>query len=274
MRIVAMLFVVLGVVLAGGAIYYGDRYISNMEAMMARQDKGQDTVIIMVAKRRLKYGDRITGSVLSKTLRRVEWPANAVPKGAFKGDDLEGLLGPDKKQSRIVLRTIEAGEPILMTKLSGFGASSRVATRVSEGMRAFTIPINAVSGVGGLIAPGDRVDILLTRTISRQLTTSVILQNILVIATDRLTNTETDRTRVASTATVEVNPTDAQKLALAQQVGRLTLTLRGMAEPTEAESAPIQVGDLPDQPERAAPRQQGTSVKVRKGGKVQEIQVD
>ncbi len=277
MRIVALLFVILGVVLAGGAIYYGQQYMANLEAMMAAKNAdGPKTVKVLVASVRLEYGHRMTRDSATKTTRFVQWPQAAAPEGAFTENDFMELAGEGDNEHRVVLRTIEPGEPILRSKLSGYGASSRVATRVSEGMRAFTIPINAISGVAGLIAPGDRVDILLTRTINRELTTSIILQNVFVIATDQLSNTETSRTRVARSATVEVNPTDAQKLALAQQVGRLSLTLRGMGEPTGEETAPIQIKDLPDQPEQIAPQQveQGTSVRVRKGGQVQEIEVD
>ena len=93
----------------------------------------------------------------------------------------------------LFLRTIEPGELILQSKVTGFGGSSRMATRVAEGKRALTIPINAISGVAGHVQPGDRVDVLNTRPINGQLTTSVILQNILVIATDQRSNTEIDR---------------------------------------------------------------------------------
>lgn len=281
MRTFALIFIIIGVALAGGAIYFGQQYISRLEAMAARQTVPQKLVSVWAAQRRLGYGDKITSGNWRNYLRLVEWPEKAVPKGSFR--TIEQILGDDKKMVRTVLRTIEPGELILTSKITGFGESARVAARVGEGMRAFTIPINAVSGVAGLVRPGDRVDILLTRTIKRQLTTSVILQNILVIATDQVSNTESDRARVASTATVEVNPTEAQKLALSQQVGRLTLTLRGAstsaAFATE-ETAPIRVRDLPDTPEAAAPAPTpepvdlGTRVRVRKGGTVEEIRVD
>lgn len=274
MRIVALLFVILGVALAGGAIYVYEEHKRTLEAMAARQDTGPKTVKVVAAAVRLEQGHRINNENALATLQWVEWPENVVPEGTFSR--FEDVVGEDRDNSRVVLRTIEAGELVLKTKLSGFDASSRVAALVSEGKRAVTIPINAVSGVGGLIAPGDRVDIFLTRSINNQLTTSVILQNVLVIATDQLSNRETDRTRVARTATVEVGPKDARRLALAQQVGRLSLTLIGMGGTEEIDTAPVQLQDLPDQPEVAAPQQQeqGSSVRVRRAGQVQETAVD
>ena len=74
-----------------------------------------------------------------------------------------------------------------------------------------------------------------------------------------------------------MSPRDAQKLDLAQQVGRLSLRLRGAGEAEEIDLAPVQIKDLPDQPEVAPtpePVDPGTRVKVRKGGAVQEYQLD
>ncbi|MFK7945531.1 MAG: Flp pilus assembly protein CpaB [Paracoccaceae bacterium] len=284
MRIIAVFFIILGVALAGGAAYFGNEYLTQVRAALAKQTTKPELAKVWAAQRRLNYGDKISNNNWKRYLRQVEWPAKAVPEGAFR--TIQELLGEQSNEVRTILRTIEPGELILQSKVTGFGESSRMATRVSEGKRAFTIPINAVSGVAGHVLAGDRVDILVTRTISRQLTTSVILQNVLVIATDQRANTEQDRARVASTATVEVSPTEAQKLVLAQQVGRLTLTLRGAAAPSELsaeESAPVQVKDLPDQPEilapvveeeKPAPVDNSTRVRVRKGGAVEEIRIE
>lgn len=280
MRIFALLFVILGVAVAGGAYYMLQQHLEQQRAMSARQDPGIEVVRIIVASKRLEYGHRITSASTPGTLSWVDWPKSALPKGAFT--DVEDLMGPDGTPPRIVLRTVEAGEPLLASKISGFGGSARVATRVSEGMRAFAIPINAISGVAGLVNPGDRVDILLIRKIRGQQTATVILKSILVIAVDQSSNTERDRNRVGSTATVEVSPTQAQQLAVAQTVGRLTLTLRGIESPDGAEAQaeqidPTSVRDLPDQPE-AAPAAQApegpTQVRVRKGGQVETINVD
>lgn len=280
MRIIAVFFIILGVALAGGAAYFGNEYLTQMRAAMAQQSQAPDVVKVWAAQRRLNYGAKLDAKNWKKYLRKVEWPAKAVPEGAFRS--IKELLGENREETRTVLRTIEPGELILQSKVTGFGESTRMATRVSEGMRAFTIPINAVSGVAGHVQPGDRVDILVTRRISSQLTTSVILQNILVIATDQRSNTEVDRARVASTATVEVTPTEAQQLILAQSVGRLTLTLRGSATPAISEDiAPVQVKDLPDSPEPVAPKPQApkpvdnsTRVRVRKGGTVKTHKFD
>ncbi len=275
MRIVAILVLCLGVALAGAATYLLREFYA-AQVMMAARPAGPETVRVLAAKQALKYGDRLDLAMAEERLRWVTWPKDAVPEGAFTTG--EELLGPGRKETRTVLRTVEPGELVLKSKVTGFGENLRVAAQVTEGKRAFTIPINAVSGVAGLVAPGDRVDILLTRTIDRQLVTSIFLQNVLVIATDQTSNVEASSTRVARTATVEVDPTDASKLALAQQVGKLSLSLRGMDESIEARVDSVSIEDLPDQPvvipePVAAPLPPPNMVTVRKGTEVEEIEL-
>ena len=247
---------------------------------MAQPDTGPQTVQIIAAKTKLNYGDRLEIGTADDTLSWIKWPKESVPQGAFTR--AEDLFGPGNTEIRTILRGIEPGELILTSKVSGFGEDVRVAAQVAAGKRAFTIPIDAVRGVAGLIAPGDRVDILLTRTIERQPTTSVILQDVLVIATDQSSNKENARARVARTATVEIDPNQASKLTLAQSVGKLTLTLRGMNEVLNEEVKPVSLEDLPAQPKKPepvvapkpAPAPKATTVRVRRAGQAETIKVD
>ena len=98
-------------------------------------------------------------------------------------------------------------------------------------MRAVTIKVNEVRGVGGFIQPKDRVDILMTEkklqtAKASPRRTSVLLQDILVMAIGQNVNTQNYKPTVANSVTVAVNLQDAQKLALAITVGHLSLALR------------------------------------------------
>lgn len=273
MRLIALAFLVFGCALAGGAIFFASNYFKSLQANFA-QDTGIKTIRIVAAKQKLAYGDQINIDNALDLLQWIEWPGDSLPEGSFA--NAEDLFGPGHTETRSILRTLEPGELLLKPKVSGFGEGLRVASRLSEGQRAFTIPIDAVSGVAGLITPGDRVDILLTRRIERQPTTTVILQDVLVIATDQRHNTDNARARLAKTATVEVNPTQAAKLTLAQSVGELTLTLRGIDEVSDADIAPIGLEDLPAQPAKPkpAPVKKQTTVRVRRAGQAENIPVD
>jgi pilus assembly protein CpaB len=258
MRIIAVLVLVFGVALAGGALFFASEYFKSINASMAQQ--GPETVKVLVAKQALGYGTTIKPG----NLQWVEWPKSVVPPGAFTS--VEDLLGEKGDQKRIVLRSIEPGEPILVARITKFGESPRMSMNLGDGKRAVSIRIDAVSGVSGFVAAGDRVDILLTRTQQEQLTSSVIIQDVTVIAVDQRQNSEGSSPRLGQTVTVEVDTVGAQKLALAQQVGRLSLTLRGIGETTEGSLRPITADELSDFD--APEEEEEFKVRVRRGGSV------
>ena len=266
MRIIAALVLVFGLALAAGAVFFASEYYNELKASMAQRTQGPETVKVLVAKQALGYGTTLQPG----NLQWVEWPATAVPPCAFTSvDDLLGTAG----ERRIVLRSLEPGEPILRGKITKFGESPRMSMNLNPGMRAVSIKIDAVSGVAGFVAAGDRVDILLTRTQQGQLVSSVILQDITIIAVDQSANSETIRARLGSTVTVEVSTVQAQKLALARQLGKLSLTLRGIIGETDEETLkPMMEDSLSDfetNEEAAKPK-----IRVRRGGVLSAVDVD
>lgn len=264
MRILAILVAVFGLALAGGALFFASEYFKELNASMARQ--GPETVRVLVAKRALQYGKPIA----AEDLQWVEWPKQAVPPGAFTR--VEDLFGPKGNEKRIVLRAIEPGEPILESKITKLGESPRMSMNLGAGKRAVSIQVDAVSGVAGFVAPGDRVDIILTRTLGDQLVSSVILQDVEVIAVDQTATSEVTSPRLGRTVTVEVDVKQAQKLALAQQVGRLSLTLRGLGESSSADVGPVTVDEL-----NGVVREEedpALKVRVRRAGSLDEVKID
>ncbi len=264
MRIIAILVLVFGVALAGGALFFASEYFKGIKASMAQQ--GPETVRVLVAKQALKYG----ATIQPGNLQWVEWPKSAVPPGAFTS--VEELLGEKGDQRRIVLRSIEPGEPVLKNKITKFGESPRMSMNLSSGMRAVSIRIDAVSGVAGFVAAGDRVDILLTRMLQDQLVSSVILQEITVIGVVQSANSETVRARLGRTVTVEVDTVQAQKLALARQVGQLSLTLRGIGESSDEVMKPVTAGELSDF--QAIEEEPEFKIRVRRAGSLSNESVD
>lgn len=274
MRVIAILVLLLGIGLAGGAIYFASTYFSEFEARMAQQGGGgPKTVNVIVAKVSLPVGTVIDPN---KHLRWAEWPEASLPPGVFT--DADELLGPkeerDESHTRRVIRQMEPGEPILESKVTGFGESGNLSLLLAEGMRAFTIRIDAISGVGGFIAPGDSVDVILTRQVDGTIESRVILEAVEVIAVDHVTNVEANRPRNANTATVQVRPKDAQKLTIAQQIGRLSLFLRGVDNQTAAGEEQLETidartlfGEPVETVVEEAP-EETTTVRMRRAGQV------
>ena len=98
-------------------------------------------------------------------------------------------------------------------------------------MKAVTIRVNDVEGVGGFVLPGDRVDVVLTRQVDKgSATTDVVLQNTRVLAIDQIADERADKPAVAKAVTLEVDTVDAQKICAGASVGTLSLMLRKAGE--------------------------------------------
>jgi len=205
------------------AVYLVNVYLSGAERQ--QQARTVQTTRIAVARVPLQFGARIT----PQNVQFVEWPTGSVPNGAFRA--LEEIMPAGR--THVVLRPIEAGEPVLRTRLSGEGGRATLSALLAPEMRAAAIRISDVAGVAGFALPGDRVDVLLTRELGNDRVTEVLLQNIRIIAVDQDANENAERPNLGRTATLEVSQQDAQKLALGEAVGTLSLVLRSVRAPQE-----------------------------------------
>lgn len=226
--------------------------------MLGEQPEAQapfKVVSVVVAAHDLGFGTELGKAVLTVK----DWPEDSLPEGSFA--TIEEVLG-DGEEPRVVIKPIVTGEPVLASKITGFGAKATMSTVLPEGKRAFSVRVNDVSGVAGFLLPGDRVDVLLTRQIEERdrdkldQVTDVILQNIVVRGIDQIADEDRNKPEVVKTVTLEVTPEDAQKLALAQQVGQLSLALRNIATNDTAKTRSVRVRDLVNEPAPApAPKQ-------------------
>lgn len=197
------------------------------------------TTPVVVAATPLHFGTKIR----RENLQVVDWPANAYPPESFR--TIDEILGGEEE--RVALRGVETNEPILKSKVSGFGGRASLSALISENMRAATIRVNDVNGVAGFILPGDRVDVLITRTQnpkSKKMINDILLQNVKVLGIDQDASESSEKPSVAKAVTLEVSPRQSQKLALAQRLGTLSLALRHVTNTTAASARTIGVGDL------------------------------
>jgi pilus assembly protein CpaB len=193
--------------------------------------------MVVVAAAPLRFGDQLT----RENLREIPWTAGALPVGAFH--HTTDLLDP-KLGDRQVLTAIAANEPILGWKVTGPGQRATLSAVLAEGMKAVSIRVNDVQGVAGFVLPGDRVDIMLSRSQNDQAFVDVLLQNIKVLAIDQTADDKKEDPTVAKSVTVEVSTLDAQKLTLAATVGQLSLALREIAANTDEATQRVSLSDL------------------------------
>jgi pilus assembly protein CpaB len=115
-------------------------------------------------------------------------------------------------------------------------------------MKAVTIRVNDVEGVGGFVLPGDRVDIVLTRQSDKdKASTEVVLQNVRVLAIDQMADTSSDKPTVVKAVTIEVSTDQAQRVWLASSVGNLSLLLRKAGEVAAEPTKRVTLSDLDGQ---------------------------
>lgn len=186
-----------------------------------------DLTTIVVAKEDLAFGTAIK----KDKLEEVQWPSRSVPTGSFR--TVQAFF--KERESRVVTIGMKRGEPILGEKVTGPGQRASLSTMLEPGMKAISIRVNEVVGVSGFVLPGDRVDILLTRTIGDAKNTKgtelqsysdLLLQNMRVLAIDQTADPKQEAPKVVRTITVEVSMADAQKITLASEIGSLSMILR------------------------------------------------
>ena len=165
------------------------------------------------------------GAALDKqSLEVKQWPAVAVPKDAM--GSLAVAVG------RVARVPVFIGEAIVPGRLARAGTSPGLEARIAPGMRAMSVRINDVAGMSGLVQPNSRVDVLVSLRESNGTHTEEVsklfLENMRVLSMgSRTTRDDTGDPTPATTATLEVTPTQAEKLAVAMRQGMIQLVLRG-----------------------------------------------
>ena len=240
-------FLMLGLAVLFGsvAVVAGNIWLNRQAALHAGNTAAPQELptfeTIIVAGEPLRFG-----TVLSKdVLREVPWPSEALPEGAFP--TVDGFLAEGQ---RVVLRPMDANEPVLAGKVTGAGDHAALSRVIEEGNRAVTVRVDDVAGVAGFVVPGDRVDVVLTRDnpeasqANDESLADVILQNARVLSIDQSADETQEEPIVVDAVTLEVNTAGAQKLALAASIGDLSLVLRRAGDIAQSAADTITVADL------------------------------
>lgn len=281
MRMIFGLVLLLGIGLAGGAVYLAKDRIAQYQIANQRAQQALSEIVpttsVFVATKRLKYGQRLT----EEHVREVKWPEDAIPKGAFTDKDI--LFPENTDELRVVLRAMEVDEAIMDVKITEPGDDIGLTSRLERGMRAFTIKVDVSSGVSGFLRPGDRVDVYWTgrasigRQGNRGDVTKLIEPGIKLIAIDQQSGGDLQGATIARTVTVSISPQQVAALAQAQSSGRLTLALVGAEDDTVAAAVEVDQRDLLGIEEKAAkieaPKERVCTIRTRRGAEVMELPI-
>lgn len=236
MNVRQIIIILVALILAGGSFILMKRQTSKPAQVVAQvpAQPAVKTIKILVTNRDYAVGERI----LPGTLTWQDWPQNSNTQSFV--NESANPKGTEVFNDSVVAVPMVAGEPIVLTKLVIATAKDSVMSALlTPGMRATSVSIAADSAVSGFILPNNKVDVILTRTISFQANginntrtvSSIIFENVRVLAIDQNTSAAKDQKAFAGgTVTLELNPQDIEKLKAAEAMGRISLTLRSMSD--------------------------------------------
>lgn len=225
-----------------------------------------ETKPVVVATRNIHAGAALD----KQSLEVKHWPAVAVPN--------EALASLDAAVGRVARVPVFVGEAIVPGRLARLGTAPGLEARITPGMRAMSVRINDVAGMAGLVQPNSRVDVLVSlrengRNGGSEEVAKLFLENMRVLSMgSRTTRSDAGDATPATTATLEVTPTQAERLAVAMRQGMIQLVLRGfddtdttgtkgssssevLAQLRDAKPAAV-VAKAPSRPVRSVPKRQ------------------
>ena len=279
MRMVFGLVLVVGLALAGFAVYMTQNYFSQTQARLNQATefnrKVGPMIEVYVVNKVKKYGDPLT----KDDVQLIYWPVSALPDTIFKdparmAEDDIALFPADSTEPRYVVRQMEKFEPILAEKVTEPGQIAGLTGQLATGQGAFAIKVDVASGVSGFVQPGDFVDVYWTGAVGNNgdNMTRLIETAVKVIAVDQNATDGSIAATVARTVTVAAVRGQVARLAQAAATGKLALSL--VAENSAAFEGTIEVDSnsllgITDLPviTVAAP-EKVCSIKTRKGSDV------
>lgn len=280
MRMVFGLVLILGLALAGGAVFLVQDYVGKAQAELVRERMAREKlgplVEVFVVKKTMEYGAPLTKNDVAVVLM----PKKALPESVFT--DEAALFPGSYEKPRYVVRQMERLEPVMAQKVTEPGQDVGLTARLEKGMRAFAIKVDVASGVSGFLQPGDRVDVYWTGavgSISGEMT-RLIEGSVNIVAVDQVANSErsTD-TLIARTVTVAVTPQQVARLAQAQATGRLALSLVGTGDVSDATVIEVDsktllgIEDAPVEQTVQVEAPKVCTVRTRRGGEMVETPI-
>ena len=213
------IFMLLGAVLFGLLAAAG-AWVAMRPATTAPEAQAPRNHVVVAAKA-IEFGRRLDATAL----KTIVWPGE-VPENAYR--KIADVVQDGK---RTALRNFAAGEPIFATAISGDLGRLASSAQLGPDMRAVAIAITEVSGAGGFVAPGDRVDVLVTQGgRDEPAVNEVVAQNLRVLAVGQTQDPASSEPQLVKSLTLEASPEDAQRILLARSIGDLDVMLRGTGD--------------------------------------------
>ncbi len=273
MRAIFGLVLIVGMALAGAAVYLIQQHMARTEALLQKERefnaKAGKLVEVFVFTKPLKYGDALTEA----DVQLIYWPEKALPPTIFR--DKAVLFPENAPGPRYIMRPTEAFEPVLASRLTEPGQLANLTAKLQPGQRAFAIRVGVASGVSAFVKPDDFVDIYWTGSVrgTDGEVTRLIENSVQIIAVDsKIDEGQMTGNTVARSVTVAVSPEQVARLTQAQSSGKLSLSLVGAnAAAIEGQvevNTRSMLGIVEEEAAPAPEAERVCTIKSRKGGEL------
>lgn len=231
-RTIVLLVLALGLALGTALFARGwvDRQVAAVKPEVRIKTLTTEAVKVLVADEVIPAGT----FVKPDNLRWQAWPED----GLSDAYAVEGKVRMSHFEGAVTRIALAEGQPVMDTQVVHPGDRGFLAAVLTPGMRAVSVPVTATSGISGFVFPGDKVDLLLTVKYQskneegdnvRRYATRTLLNDVRVLAIDQKVEQADGEVEIAKTATVEVDPAQAERVALALEMGTIALSLRSLA---------------------------------------------
>jgi pilus assembly protein CpaB len=231
-----IILIAIALLVSGGAIFLAQQWLRGAGAHPVAHVGHEAPVSapptqVLVAKNQLYEGQFIQ----PESLTWQAWPTGPLPVSYL----VQGKVRPTDLVGAVVRSRIAPGQPITFDQVVRPGERGFMAAVLTPGDRAVTVNVNASTGQAGFIFPGDRVDLILTMTVTPaggggagRHVSETILHDVRVVGIDQsFTDGRKDdkaELAVARTATLDVTPKQAESITVAADLGVLSLSLRSV----------------------------------------------
>jgi pilus assembly protein CpaB len=264
--------IALSLVIAVIGSFFIYKWVKYHSAPVEVVKKEAEVVSIAVAGINLPWGTKLGMDMV----KMAPFLKESLPVGYFsRFEDVE---------DRVLVSALKQGEPIIEHRLAPKDIKTGgVSAILSPGKRAIAVKGDKVIGISGFINPGNRVDVLVTLTDpkSRLEKTKLVLENILILATGtQMEENAKGKTAPVDVYTLEVNPEEGEKLALAATKGKLQFALRNVMDSesiltkgaTISQTLASLSSSKPNKPEKKkrawVPRDTSIQVEIIKGDQI------
>jgi pilus assembly protein CpaB len=246
----SLILIFISLALATAAAVLANRWVSSRAAAVDATRPRQVGVVAAAA-------DIPFGAIIeARHLKTIEVVAKERPPGSF--------TDPAQVVGKVSTAEILADEVLLERRFVTPGPGSPLAAVLAPDMRAVSVRVDDVVGVGGFILPGNRVDVVAARATGDRAYADTILSNVKVLAVDQQASADKSAPVVVRAVTLEVTPDGAEALARAKQLGALQLSLRNPADRSvhvaHAEASALAAPDAAPRIRRAPAVAEGISV--------------